>query len=343
MNPTTVSSSNEARVLVVIVNYKTGRLVVDCLRSLAAEMATFPKARVVVVDNPSGDDSVEILEAAIRDHGWSWASVHQAPANGGFSYGNNQAIRPALASAEPPDFVWILNPDTTTHPNALGALVDFLETHPKAGIVGSSLEEGDGTPWPYAFRFPSFWSELNEGVRLGVVSRLLAKYVVAREMKAVPERVDWLPGASMMVRREVFEKIGLMDEDYFLYFEETDFCLQAARADFETWYVPASRVRHIAGQSTGVTGKQNVARRLPGYWFESRTRYFVKNHGRLYGGVTDLARALGFLSWRARRALQRKPDEDPPKFLGDLLAHSALRSGKLPRNARVDDSSERRS
>ncbi len=327
---------NGARVLVVIVNYKTGRLVVDCLASLAAEMATFPNARVVVVDNPSGDDSVEILEAAIRERGWSWAKVHRSPKNGGFSDGNNQAIRPALASPEPPDFVWILNPDTTVHPNALGALVDFFDGRPEVGIVGSSLEEGDGTPWPYAFRFPSFWSEVNEGIRLGIVSRLLAKHVVAKTMSDVPERVDWLPGASMMVRREVFEKVGLMDEDYFLYFEETDFCLQSARAGFEAWYVPASRVRHIAGQSTGVTGKQNVARRLPGYWFESRTRYFMKNHGRFYGGVADLARAVGFASWRARRALQRKLDEDPPKFLGDLLAHSAILSGTLPRNERLD-------
>ena len=207
--------------------------------------------------------------------------------------------------------------------SALRALVEFMMERPRVGIAGSSLEEADGAPWPYAFRFPSFWSELDEGVRLGIFSRLLSEHTVARKMSNVPERVDWLPGASMMVRREVFEKIGLMDEDYFLYFEETDFCLQAARAGFETWYVPASRIMHIAGQSTGVTGKQNVARRLPGYWFESRTRYFLKNHGRLYGSVTDLARAVGFVSWRARRLVQRKPDEDPPKFLRDFLRHSS--------------------
>jgi GT2 family glycosyltransferase len=149
-------------------------------------------------------------------------------------------------------------------------------------------------------------------------------------MSGVAERVDWLPGASMMVRRTVFDAIGLMDEDYFLYYEETDFCLQAARAGFETWHVPSSRVMHIAGQSTGVTGKQSVKRRLPGYWFESRTRYFMKNHGRLYSAATDVAWAAAFAMWRVRRKLQGKVDEDPPNMLWDLLRHSSMVQARVP-------------
>lgn len=325
------SARCEARVLIAIVNYKTGRLVVDCLASLEPEIAQFPNARVTVVDNPSGDDSVEVIRKAILERGWTpWVAVQRSPENGGFSYGNNRAIRPALQSEAPPDYVWLLNPDTQARPGALRELVQFLEERPEVGIAGGSLEEGDGTVWPYAFRFPSFWSELDSGLRLGVVSKLLRRHVVAREMSDVPERVDWLPGASMMVRRSVFEAVGLMDEGYFLYFEETDFCLQAARAGFECWYVPTSRVMHIAGQSTGVTGKQEVPRRLPGYWFESRARYFMKNHGRIYGATADLAWAAAFATWRMRRKLQGKADNDPPHMLWDFVRHSTVTKRQVP-------------
>jgi GT2 family glycosyltransferase len=243
---------------------------------------------------------------------------------GGFSYGNNFAVRPSLRSAHPADHYWLVNPDTLVRPGGLRALTDFMAAHPRAGIVGSSLEDEHGEWWPVAFRFPSLPSELDNAMRLGVVSRLLSKWSLVRRMTQQPEMVDWLPGASMMIRREVFEDIGLMDEDYFLYYEETDFCLQAKRANWDCWYVPQSRVMHIAGQSTGVTAKTDRPKRLPAYWFESRRRYFVKNHGRLYAAAVDLAWLGGFLLWRLRRIVQRKPDPDPPKLLQDFLRHSAL-------------------
>ncbi len=319
--------------LVAIVNYRTGGLVVDCLRSLQAEMQAMPGSRVVVVDNCSGDGSADQIAAAIASNGWGgFAELHRSAVNGGFSFGNNMAVRPALQGAQPPAFYWLLNPDTCIRPGALHELVRFMQAHPRVGIAGSSLEGDDGEPWPFAFRFPSIWSELDSGLRLGPVSALLKKHVVARRMGSQAEQVDWLPGASMMVRREVFEQIGLMDEGYFLYFEETDFCLQAQRAGWECWYVPQSRVMHISGQSTGVTGKQAVRRRLPTYWFDSRRRYFLKNHGRAYAAATDLVWLLGFMTWRVRRALQRKPDNDPPRMLADFVANSALWRGELPIN-----------
>jgi N-acetylglucosaminyl-diphospho-decaprenol L-rhamnosyltransferase len=323
-----------AATLVVIVNYRAAALVVECLRALAPQMAKHPHSRVVVIDNRSEDAGATLIAGEIAQAGWSaWAEVREAPCNGGFAYGNNLAVRTALAQSSKPDFVWLLNPDTVPRAGALDALVDFLHRHPQAGIAGSGLDEGDGQPWPYAFGFPSIASEVDGGLRLGLVTRLLRRFVVLRRMdQHQPTRVDWLPGASMMVRREVFEQIGLMDEDYFLYFEETDFCLQAHRVGWQCWYVPQSRVIHIAGQSTGVTSKQDQPRRLPAYWFESRRRYFVKNHGRPYAMATDALWVLSHLLWRARRALQRKPDTDPPQLLRDFLRHSAWVHAALPVN-----------
>jgi GT2 family glycosyltransferase len=311
--------------LIVIVNYRTASLTIDCLRSLNSEVQALPGTQVVVVDNASQDGSVEAISAAIAAEHWErWASLLPSERNGGYAYGNNLAIRPALQSANPPSYVLLLNPDTQVRPHALKALVDFMDEHPQVGIAGSGIEDPDGTPWPITFRFPSVLSELDSGLRLGMVSKLLSRWVVAQTTTPQQQQVDWLPGASMIIRRQVFEAIGLMDEEYFLYYEETDFCLQARRAGWTCWYVPESRVMHISGQSTGVTAKNTEPKRLPRYVFDSRRRYFIKNHGWLYGAVTDAVWIVGFILWRSRRIIQRKPDPDPPYLLTDFLHNSIL-------------------
>ena len=312
-------------VLVVIVNYRTPILTIDCLRSLVTEVQSLPGTRVAVVDNDSGDGSVEQIGTSIETEGWGdWASLIPSCRNGGYAFGNNIAIRPALESSNPPPYFLLLNPDTQVYPGAIKALVDFMEKHSEVGIAGSSFEEADGTPWPIAFRFPSVLSELDLGLRLGVVTKLLSNFVVARTMTDEEAQVDWLPGASMLIRRQVFETVGLMDEGYFLYYEETDFCLQARRAGWPCWYVPQSRVMHIAGQSTGVTDRKLPPKRLPQYMFDSRRRYFVKNHGLLYAALADAVWISSFGLWRIRRLIQRKPDADPPKLFGDILRNSVF-------------------
>ena len=113
--------------LIVIVNYKTPGLTIDCLRSLEPELAAVPSTRVVVTDNLSGGDSVQQIGAAIAANNWgSWATLMPLPRNGGFAYGNNEGIRPALESSDPPRYVWLLNPDTLVKPGAVRAMIDFL-------------------------------------------------------------------------------------------------------------------------------------------------------------------------------------------------------------------------
>ncbi|HEX2675096.1 MAG TPA: glycosyltransferase family 2 protein [Polyangiales bacterium] len=312
--------------LVVIVNYRTARLTIENLRALQPEVRERGDTRVVVVDNDSGDDSVDQIGSAIASEGWSdWVLLVPSKHNGGYAWGNNLPIRASLRARRPPSYFHLLNPDAQVRPGALTALVDFFAKNPRAGIAGSLLENADGSDWRTAFRFPTLLGELESGVRLGPVSKLLGKWVVAREMNGVsPEQVDWLPGASMMVRRETLEAVGLMDDAYFLYYEETDFCLQAKRAGWECWYVPQSRVMHIAGQSTGVTVRTNTPKRMPKYVFDSRRRYFVKNHGKLYAAAADAAFIAGYATWRVRRKLQGRPDSDPPHLLIDSVRNSTL-------------------
>jgi GT2 family glycosyltransferase len=315
-------------VLVVIVNYRSADLTVDCLRSLLPERSAVPGMRVVVTDNASPDDSIARLTAAVAEHGWGeWVTVQPLDRNGGFAYGNNGAIRAALAASRRPDYLLLLNPDTVVRPGGVAELVRFMEARPTVGLAGSRLEDPDGTPQVSAFRFHTVANEFERGMRLGAVSKLLRQHLVAPPVSDVPVACDWVAGASLMIRPAVCDAAGLMDERYFMYFEEVDFCLAAKRAGWACWYVPASRVVHLVGAVSGVSDARKARKRRPAYWFESRRRYFVKNHGRLYAALADLAFLSGYSLYRLRRAAQRKPDVDPPKMWADSVAHSVFLRG----------------
>lgn len=314
-----MDTHGKARVLVVIVNYRSAELTLACLRSVLQDRASSNlEVKVVVVENDSGD--AVALQSGLA--GLEGVALIQADKNGGFAYGNNLGFQYAYETGWLPDYFHLLNPDTRVYPGALAALVEFLEQHPRAAIVGSRLENGDGSEWPYAFRFPTLLSEVESGLRVGVASRLLESWRVARKMNNTPALVDWVPGASMMVRRSLIEEIGGLDEEYFLYYEETDFCFKAQKRGWQCWYVPASRVVHLAGQSTGVTSAEGAERPMPEYWFESRSRYFRRNHGYLYAAATNgAAIAARFLGDTKERALRRSTGR--PGFLGGLLKRSA--------------------
>jgi GT2 family glycosyltransferase len=252
-----------------------------------------------------------------------------APKNGGFAYGNNLGIERAYALGTP-SYVYLLNPDAQVRPGAIGALVRFLEGHPEVGIAGSSFENPDGSDWPIAFRFPTLISELNEGLEFGIVTRLLKPWIVVRHMTRFTEVVDWICGASMMIRPEVFAAIGGLDENYFLYFEETDFCRRAREAGFPTWYVPESRVMHIGGQSTAVTDLKR--KRLPAYWFESRRRYFAVTFGIVHAIAIDVVAVIAHFLGTLKRIMQRRQRTAVPYFIRDLVHHSVIwkRNWEIP-------------
>lgn len=327
MSTTTPDIANPAplrhRLAIVIVNYRTAQLTIDCLQSLADTTTAGDRPMTIVTDNLSGDDSVSRLQAAVSSHGWGdWVRIAPLGRNGGFAFGNNVGIQMALNGTTPPDYVLLLNPDTTVYEYALTELVRFMDAHPNCGIAGSRCENPDQTVRPSAFRFHTAAGELEREAGLGPVSRLLRRSAVAPPVRDEPHRTDWVSGAAMCVRRDVFDRIGLMDAAYFLYYEEADFILRAARANFECWYVPSSRIVHLCGQSSGVTGNKRHARRVPQYWFDSRRRYFVKNHGRLYGLLADLAFIAGATVNRLRRVLTFTPIVDAPRRYVDFVCHS---------------------
>jgi GT2 family glycosyltransferase len=281
---------------------------------------------VVVCENGTGGDAVERLRRAIDENGWrSWVDLSAVHPNRGFTGGNNFVIRAALASERPPDYFLLLNADTIVEDGALEALVRLLDQHPRAGIAGSKLLAPDGSVQASPFRFQGIATELDRGLRLGAVSRLLSPWGVVMPTPAEPCAVDWVSGASMLLRRKMLEEIGLLDEGLYTYFDDIDLCLRARRAGWETWYAPDSRIVHLEGASTGVV-QRNVKRR-PDYWFQARRRFFLKHHGAAYVALADAAFLGGFALWRLRRWAQRKPDADPPQLLRDAMRHSVFRAG----------------
>ena len=313
------------KLLVVILNYRVTQLTIDCLRSVATEIGSVPGTQVAVCENGTGDDSAERIQKAIDDNGWSsWCTLTAIHPNLGFTGGNNVILRPAMQSADPPQFVLLLNADTIIRPNAFKALVDFMDQHPNVGIAGSRLEDPDGTPQRSAFRFQSAMSEFEGSLKLGLATRLLKRWMVAPPVRDQNFATDWVPGASMIVRREVFRDIGLLDEGYYTYFDDIDFCFNARKAGWSTWYVPASRVVHLVGQSTEVAN--NRPKRHPPYLFEARRRYFLKNHGPFYAAMADAGKIMGLLLWRLR-VMFGKPDSAPPYLLCDSIRHSVFVTG----------------
>ena len=311
--------------LTVILNWRTPDLTLQAASAALRALDGIDGA-LVIVDNDSGDGSYEAMLAQVVERGWDIGPhrvrIVQSGRNGGFGAGNNVGIRAGLPDGSKPDYVYILNSDAFPAPDAITSLMTHLETHPGTGFAGSYIHGPEGEPHRTAFRFPTIASEFESQARFGPISRLLHDRVVAAPLPVVTSRVEWLAGASLMMRQSVLDKIGLFDETFFLYFEETDLCRRAATAGWPTDYVVESRVEHIGSVSTGM----KEWARIPQFWLDSRMHYFTKTHGRIYAAATTVAHIAGGVMWRARLLVQRKDPGDPPHYLSDLASHALRRS-----------------
>ncbi len=329
------SSRSAARVLAIVINYRTAPMTIEALRALVPELRALPGARALVVENGSGDDSPAQLASALRREGWEdLVSLIASERNRGFAGGVNLALESALRSADPPSCIYLLNSDAFVASGAVRSLVRFLEAHPEVGICGSYIHGSGGEPHETAFRFPSIVGEFIARVPLWPFTRFLMRFTVALPIPTRPTAVDWLAGASMLIRRQVFEAIGGFDDGFFLYYEETDFCRRARAAGYSTWYVPESRVTHLGSKSTGF---QDPSRPRASYWYESRRRYLRKHHGAAYLHLANLCWVTSYALGRLRRAVKGLPDRDPPRLFADFLRHNFS-----PRaSARLDDAGRR--
>ncbi|MDS9466349.1 glycosyltransferase family 2 protein [Paracoccus sp. MBLB3053] len=314
-------------VQVIVLNWRTASLSLAAAEAALRELEGIAGG-VTIVDNDSGDGSYDILQAEAEARGWlasGRVAVVQSGWNGGFGAGNNHGIRQRLPDGGRPDFVYLLNSDAIPQPGAIRALLVRLITHPEAGIACSRLRGPDGEPHQTAFRFPSVGGEFEAASKTGPITRLLRKKVVALPQPGQSCPVDWSAGASMMIRTDVLDQIGLFDEGFFLYFEETDLCRRAAAKGWQTHYVVESEVEHIGSASTGM----KTWKRVPDYWYDSRRRYFEKHHGRM-GALWATAAFIGGTGlWSLRCLVQRRRTEIPEGHIGRLMRH-ALRRQPMP-------------
>lgn len=306
----------EPTVLTVILNWRTPDMTLRAVAAAEVAMAGI-KGAITVVDNDSGDGSFETLSAALLGH--DRVRLVQAGRNGGFGAGNNVGIRLGLPDGARPTFIYVLNSDAFPEADAITALVKYLERHPHVGLAGSLIFGTDGETHRTSFRFPTIASEFEGTARFGPISRLLSRWIVALPEPEASGPVDWVAGASLMIRDEALQKIGLFDERFFLYFEETDLCHRAKEAGWDTHFVRESRVLHIGSVSTGMKAWD----RTPQYWFDSRWRYFCKRGGRIHALAATLANVAGGMIYRARLLVQPNGGRDARHHLRDLLSYAA--------------------
>lgn len=306
-------------VVAIVVNYRTAEAAIQSVQALRVELGKLGDSKVIVVDNDSPDDSFERLTRAAGELGWAPQVVLlQSGYNGGYGYGINVGAREAMAWPSPPRYLYIINSDASPLPGALERLVQFMDENPSVGLAGSTVHNDDGS-FVSAFRFPSLFSEFESNANLGVVSRLLGKHRVPLEPPGRTLPVDWVPGTSMMIRTTAFARVGRFDEDFFLYFEEIDLCRRIRDAGFEVSFVEGAGVKHIGSLATGMGDE---SKRMPGYWFAARRRYFVKHHGRLYAAACDAAFLGGHVLRKAADRVLSRESGSRPHLGRDLLRYA---------------------
>lgn len=319
------------KIAVVVVNYKTPLLVIDCIKSLIDERKSGLDLDVFVGDADSQDGSVDAITAFIEENKIDWATCFDIGRNGGFAFGNNYIVQNHVFPSKDYSHVHFLNPDAYIHPGAVRALVDFLDANGQAGVAGSRLENPDGSLRAYGFYFPTPSREFFRGARVGLFDRLFPKMAIKIPNLLQTKEVDWVTGASFMMPRGVLERVGLMDDRYFLYFEESDLMYRVRKAGYQVWHVAESRVVHLAGQATGVRPNDRTALALPPYWYHSRFKFFHDQYGKSGAILANLSFLAGDIVYRIGRVLRFKPILDPPNLFSDFIKHGfSLPPGHRP-------------
>lgn len=263
---------------IIIVNWNVKALLRDCLRALLDDLALVPDiaAEIIVVDSASTDGSPQMVQD-------EFPQVHliASDENLGYAGGNNTG-----AAAATGRYFFLLNPDTVIAPGSLAALVHYLDTHPEVGVVGPQLLWPDGTVQSSRRRFPTVGTLFWESTLLGQWfphNRHAQRYHLVDQPTEQTQRVEWLVGAAWLIRREAWQQVGPLDEAYFMYFEETDWCRRAALKGWNVHYLPQAKITHFEGKSS----EQVVAARTLRFQ-RSKLRYTRKYFGRVWAAALRL-------------------------------------------------------
>jgi N-acetylglucosaminyl-diphospho-decaprenol L-rhamnosyltransferase len=296
--------ATEPSVSVVVVSYNTRDLLRACLASVAA--STLSPHEVFVVDNASSDGSADMVVAEFPG-----VTLIPLSRNRGFAGANNVAIRRCTG-----DRILLLNPDATLAPDALATLSDALDRWPKAASVGPRVLNPDGTLQSCGYRFPTLLREIRQSKRVNQAITLVLGPDEPLPAPVTEVEVDWSDGACMLLRRAAVDDIGGLDEQFFLFNEEVDWCYNARRAGWTVLVAPQATVWHHRGQSSQATG---TGSRSTALLVETRLRYYRKNHSLATAWAAAAVLSAGFVK-------QRRHD---PAALAKLEGVSAWRRNML--------------
>jgi len=254
----------------------------------------------MICENGTGGDSAELIQSAIDANGWGgWVSLHTISPNRGFAGGNNVILREIFKQNSIPDYVLLLNADTIVRPGALRELVGAADANREAGIICPRLEWPDGEPQISCFHFISPVSEMLDAARTAPLTRVFKRWNVPIDVSDVPIEPQWASFACALIRSELLFELGILDEGYYLYFDDVDYCRTARNAGWKTLYWPAAHVVHLRGRSNPVKTLTAQRKRRPSYFYASRSRYLAKFYGvcglRLANTLWSLGRAISIL------------------------------------------------
>lgn len=296
----------------IVVNFNTRDLLRTCLRSILSASSKLESRQlsyeIVVVDNASSDCSSQMVRTTFPD-----VRLLANEKNLGFAEGCNLAIKESQGS-----FVFLMNPDVEVLDDALALTYAFIAAHPEAGAVGPQLYNLDRTIQDSSFRFPNAWMSLIDFFPLNhrlTRSRLNGRY--PSHTNDEPYEIDHPLGAAIMLRRDALDKVGLMDEDLFMYCEEVELCMRLKRAGYKNYCLPSAHFIHHGGQSTGQRPLEMFVE-----LHRSRFKLFDKYYSPGFQNIVRLFVRCGLIrrSMEARIAFFRR-EIDRPAFMARLAAY----------------------
>jgi len=278
---------------IIVVNWNTRQMLADCLNSVQATIKDLA-FEIVVVDNGSTDGSQAMLRAQFPQ-----VRLIENSSNVGFARANNQAL-----AASGGRYALLLNSDALLLDHAVQAMLDLAEREPRAGIVGAQLVGADGVFQASHTPFPNLWQEfmILTGTGRAFYDRRYPSH--GPEEDKGPQKVDYVEGACLLVRRQAFNEAGGMDEGYFMYAEEVDWCYTLRKRGWQVWYQPSAKVIHLGGGSSKGRRTQREAD-----LYRSRVRFFRKHYGdraanllklQIYGLTAVKIAAHRLLRWVSR-------------------------------------------
>jgi len=251
---------------IIILNYRTPDLLLECLSALEQNPLTIGTSEVIVVDNASGDDSVQQVRLAYPS-----VEVIESEENAGFAAGNNLGIRQCQGR-----YLLVLNPDTQVHAGALDELLRFMDATPNAGAAGGQLIGLDGEIQGSCRAFPNLLAVILRGTPLHRYfpnNASLRRYLLSDWAHDSLREVDWVLGACLLIRRAAWEEVGPLDDRFFMYYEDIDWCYRARQAGWIIYYVPTAQITHHHRQESA----RGLFNRLTKEHIKSIIRLFRKH------------------------------------------------------------------